>query len=127
MIHETLQILSSIKKKYAEIMHLTESINDDAVSPKCQKALTMRAGLLNQIDLDQKKLQNEIPTWKEYCLQDASCEKISKDIQLMIISILSLDTTIKKRLRENIRDTRAELSSLQRKSHAALSYSKHTR
>lgn len=118
------KILQEIRKKYTQVIQMTETLQYDTTIDGCTRVLNQRARLLSDIANEHRFLEKNIPQWQHYCRIDSDCRSIKDEIRCLITTALALDDTIKNLLERRMNKTRNELNMLGKKSNMVLSYAR---
>ncbi len=123
--HAIKKILTQIREKYRQLVSITETAHLGSKVALHHGFIEKRRGLLQEINTNQVALK-DYDGWQQQCNEDRRLQTLSREIRMLISTILALDEVIKKKLTLRIDKVKTELGSLNRNAQVALSYAKNT-
>ena len=117
--------LTEIRDRYLEVLDLTTGMSTEVEPELMEVSVEQRKTLLFRIEYLQKRLAGTSPDWNEKIRNSTSGQQLSREIQSIIRSVLSQDTSLRQKLQSRMKSVRSELAGMSRSSKAALSYAAH--
>lgn len=125
-IKEIENFLEDIRNKYDNVRQMTETIDINSIEG-CRMLIEERGRLLAEIITQERFLDQRFRGWRDLCAINENLAGICNDIQRSITAALTLDNIFQEKLRTRMEKTKREITTLSKRTKAAVSYTRQKR